>query len=272
LIHDKPESERMDIDGTSLSDKKPDGAEQKDGSEVSDSETIVDRPSYDGKSKHLDERPARDQVVDEDYTMLDDAASDATLMGDTPPPLNGEPVLVDKPKPEPVSRFSSESPPPLIDADDKPVRTASPHSGLRSPDLNSSGKRPLEPTMNTDELQEGTRMSPIVLDKPPPVPPRPAKQNVTIGSDANSMLFGRQQDVTECIENVMFQLEAAMKSDRTGENGEQLDLVKDLFYGKTKQYLEVPGSSKREKTVSEPDPSHLLFEADIDRARNTFLI
>src|SRR5690606_14605523 len=116
-LHATPEPERMDVDATSLSNKKPEGAEQKSGSEVSDSETIVVK-SYDRKSKHLEARPARAQVVDEDYAMLDDAASDATLMGDTPPSWNGEPVLVDKPKHEPASRFSSESPPPLIGADD----------------------------------------------------------------------------------------------------------------------------------------------------------
>ncbi|RPA79792.1 cysteine proteinase [Ascobolus immersus RN42] len=247
LVHNTPEPENMDVDPVTPSRSQVDGAPPKDSSEGSDSETIVGEP-LDGKNRETEEGAARNVAIDEDYAMMDDADSDATLMGDIPAALKDDPSLAEPPLPEPASRFSSESPPPLIDADDKPVRTTSPHSGLRSPDLNSSGKRPLEPTSNNDGSGEGTRMSPIVLDKPPPVPPRPAKQTVTVGSDTNSMLFGRQQDVTECIENVMFQLEAAVKSDRVGENGEQLDLIKDLFYGKTKQYLEVPGSSKREKT------------------------
>lgn len=63
-------------------------------------------------------------------------------------------------------------------------------------------------------------------------------------------LFGRQQDVTECIENVLFQLEAAFKPTGFDDDGEQIDIVKDLFYGKTKQILEAEedGSNRREKT------------------------
>lgn len=63
-------------------------------------------------------------------------------------------------------------------------------------------------------------------------------------------LFGRQQDVTECIENVLFQMEAAFKPTGFDEDGEQIDIVKELFYGKTKQTLEseADGSNHREKT------------------------
>ncbi|RHZ86596.1 hypothetical protein Glove_48g70 [Diversispora epigaea] len=50
---------------------------------------------------------------------------------------------------------------------------------------------------------------------------------------ASGMLFGKQQDVTECMDNVMFQLEAALKSIMTNENGEDQNIVKSLFYGKS---------------------------------------
>ncbi|CAG8669663.1 14949_t:CDS:10 [Funneliformis caledonium] len=44
---------------------------------------------------------------------------------------------------------------------------------------------------------------------------------------ASEMLFGKQQDVTECMDNVMFQLEAALKSSfMTDENGEKQNIVK----------------------------------------------
>ncbi|KAG5369142.1 Ubiquitin carboxyl-terminal hydrolase 2 [Yarrowia sp. C11] len=68
----------------------------------------------------------------------------------------------------------------------------------------------------------------------------------------NETLFGRQQDVTECIENVLFQLEAAVKGDSVDSDGEQDDLVKRLFYGQTKQVLQPvntnDASKRREKT------------------------
>lgn len=49
--------------------------------------------------------------------------------------------------------------------------------------------------------------------------------------------LGRQQDVTECIENVNFQIETALKPESIEEDGEQIDLIKKLFYGKTKQTI-----------------------------------
>lgn len=68
----------------------------------------------------------------------------------------------------------------------------------------------------------------------------------------NETLFGRQQDVTECIENVLFQLEAAVKGDAVDDDGEQDDLVKRLFYGQTKQVLQPVNTDdpakRREKT------------------------
>ncbi|GBB83307.1 hypothetical protein RclHR1_10030002 [Rhizophagus clarus] len=55
---------------------------------------------------------------------------------------------------------------------------------------------------------------------------------------ASEMLLGRQQDVTECMDNVMFQLEAALKSLlTTDENGDEQNIIKSLFYGQTRQIL-----------------------------------
>lgn len=116
------------------------------------------------------------------------------------------------------------------------------------------------------------------FDAPPPLPPRYEDHNfgdskapiVTVKRIESSIkkrpvtdssldekkrkidntLFGRQQDVTECIGNVLFQIEAAFEPTGFDSDGEQIDLVKDLFYGKTKQTLasEKDGSNHREKT------------------------
>ncbi|CCG23364.1 Ubp2 protein [Candida orthopsilosis Co 90-125] len=50
--------------------------------------------------------------------------------------------------------------------------------------------------------------------------------------------IGRQQDVTECIENVIFQIESALPPTYLDNDGEQYDLIKKLFYGKTKQTIQ----------------------------------
>lgn len=53
----------------------------------------------------------------------------------------------------------------------------------------------------------------------------------------NTLELGRQQDVTECIGNVLFQLESASDPWSLEEDNEQHDLIKELFYGKIKQHL-----------------------------------
>ncbi|CAN6634670.1 ubiquitin carboxyl-terminal hydrolase 2 [Trichomonascus vanleenenianus] len=65
----------------------------------------------------------------------------------------------------------------------------------------------------------------------------------------NALKVGSQQDVTECIENVLFQLEAGFKAISVESDGEQNDIVKQLFYGKIKQVLEneSDGGKRREK-------------------------
>lgn len=57
---------------------------------------------------------------------------------------------------------------------------------------------------------------------------------------------GRQQDVTECIENVTFQIETASDPESIDSDGEQYDLIKKLFYGKTKQTI-IPLDSENKK-------------------------
>lgn len=56
--------------------------------------------------------------------------------------------------------------------------------------------------------------------------------------------IGRQQDVTECIDNVTFQMETALPPSNIEEDGEQYDLIKKLFYGKTKQMITPIDSNK----------------------------
>lgn len=53
----------------------------------------------------------------------------------------------------------------------------------------------------------------------------------------NTLEIGRQQDVTECIGNVLAQLEIASEPLNLEDDLEQNDLVKQLFYGKIKQDL-----------------------------------
>lgn len=69
----------------------------------------------------------------------------------------------------------------------------------------------------------------------------------------NALEIGRQQDVTECISNVLSQIESALDPDHLDTDNEQLDFVKSMFYGKTKQTLVPldPESSGKPRTKIE---------------------
>ena len=69
-------------------------------------------------------------------------------------------------------------------------------------------------------------------NRPPPVPPRPEQE--TKVSIQEQLEIGAQQDVTEVIGNVLFQLQCAIKPENLDQNGEQIDMIKRLFYGKLK--------------------------------------
>ncbi|KAG7749121.1 hypothetical protein KL911_005206 [Ogataea haglerorum] len=70
-------------------------------------------------------------------------------------------------------------------------------------------------------------------------PPLHSAATAKISADQieNALEIGRQQDVTECIENVLIQIESALEPENLDSDNEQIDLVKQLFYGKTKQIL-----------------------------------
>lgn len=100
----------------------------------------------------------------------------------------------------------------------------------------------------------GDSLEPIVVPSRSPTPQLPTSENsasdilmdesngpktiLPILDEIDSTIeVGRQQDVTECIENVTFQLETALDPESVDDDGEQMDLIKQLFYGKVLQKL-----------------------------------
>ncbi|KAI0801543.1 cysteine proteinase [Fomes fomentarius] len=69
---------------------------------------------------------------------------------------------------------------------------------------------------------------------PPPLPPRKARQ-----TDDSVMMFGRQHDVSECMDNCMFQIETALLDfhGMATSDDDKTSPVKRLFYGKKRQRL-----------------------------------
>ncbi|CAO3621299.1 unnamed protein product [Cunninghamella blakesleeana] len=78
-----------------------------------------------------------------------------------------------------------------------------------------------------------------------------------------NMMFGKQQDVTECMGNVMYLVEAALKPEET-ENMEQTrDMVKTLFYGKARQILSYKDTETTDtvQKMKEEEFSHVIVDA-----------
>ncbi|KAH3671263.1 hypothetical protein OGAPHI_000486 [Ogataea philodendri] len=104
---------------------------------------------------------------------------------------------------------------------------------------------PEETKMEVDEPVEETLDSPGFQTA--------ATAKISADQIENALEIGRQQDVTECIENVLIQIESALEPSKLDSDNEQMDIVKELFYGKTKQTL-VPVDPKTKEEVESATP------------------
>ncbi|KAF1929045.1 cysteine proteinase [Didymella exigua CBS 183.55] len=66
--------------------------------------------------------------------------------------------------------------------------------------------------------------------RPPPIPPRPKAQEQQKSKDDHIAESARQQDAAEVMGNIMDLISCAIKPDSIMRDGEQADLIKDLFF------------------------------------------
>ncbi|KAF3047478.1 ubiquitin-specific protease ubp2 [Didymella heteroderae] len=66
--------------------------------------------------------------------------------------------------------------------------------------------------------------------RPPPIPPRPKTQEQQKSKDDHIAESARQQDAAEVMGNIMDLISCAIKPDSIMRDGEQADLIKDLFF------------------------------------------
>lgn len=106
--------------------------------------------------------------------------------------------------------------------------------GPASPSRMNRLARPLSPVKEAGSSAEQSEEHSCVPppNRPPPVPPRP--ENDPKEMIQEQLEIGAQQDVTEVIGNVLFQLQCAIKPERIDAKGEQIDIMKRVFYGKQK--------------------------------------
>lgn len=186
--------------------------------------------------------PPQDMDIDSsrsDHNKIEDAAgdnaSDTTLV--EPPSCDDNDYMV-------VSMEEKEQQQDILDDKEnlKPLNI-----GL--PDHSRSHSTPLGPTspsrLNEQEKQrssakdipsskpdssltDGLPHTPETMSPPeraPPIPPRPQTVEQTRRA-RDEVELGAQQDVTEVIANVLFQMQCAIKANRFDVDGEQLDEIK----------------------------------------------
>lgn len=74
-------------------------------------------------------------------------------------------------------------------------------------------------------------------NQPPPVPPRPKSHSTSDEAVKEAEFAAQQQDVNEIAYNILNQLQCAIRPDMVDSDGEQIDQIKRLFYGKQKSYI-----------------------------------
>lgn len=119
--------------------------------------------------------------------------------------------------------------------------------------------RPASPPPAYNEISNKHRES-LIDQKSKPKTPVKTKERPSV----DSMMFGTQQDVTECMGNVMYLVEAALKPLKKTEDGEQVDdMIRQVFYGKARQILSYCDNAtlKTVKKEMEEDFSHVIVDA-----------
>lgn len=169
-----------------------------------------------------------------------DGGSDATLV-EAPTNEESDLIMLDSVENEQQQKIfeDKENLPPTKSLVEIPIIAESPSQplGEASPSR-SNGKQPTlklqEPKMH-DEDHVTAAVNAQPPSRPPPFPPRPRPEE-SKNSILEEVELGAQQDVTEVIQNVLFQLQCAIEAEAVDDTGEQLDLIKHLFFGKQKSY------------------------------------
>ncbi|OBZ83177.1 Ubiquitin carboxyl-terminal hydrolase 2 [Choanephora cucurbitarum] len=134
--------------------------------------------------------------------------------------------------------------------DDSDIQATVTEVPVKDEDISLEAPPSYESIVSEEKLKQ-----PLVDAKKPEQKERP---------NVDSMMFGRQQDVTECMGNVMYLVEAALKPLSKTEDGEQVDdMIRQTFYGKARQILSYRDNTTLQtvKKEQEEDFSHIIVDA-----------
>ena len=212
------------LEGSSIAETLAPGAEVTEP-ETQGHESLTEAQSYD--------------AGDADTHMVEDNSSEATLV--TTPQSAEDLVMVD-------ANMKDQQPPNLEDKEnlapatqedlsemplspDKPTMPLH-ETSLSKPNAQAGDGIPLFETTQTASGQDSKAVA-TAPNRPPPIPPRPAPL-VAVPTLED---YARQQDVTEVIDHTLFQLSCAIKATGVDEDGNQVDQVQELFFGRKKIHV-----------------------------------
>lgn len=96
-----------------------------------------------------------------------------------------------------------------------------------SPSQDIQSQTPVSPKEPEFAPSEAITPRPDPPSRPPPVPPRPTPEADRQKQLIEEVEIGAQQDVTEVINNVLFQSQCAIKPRSIADDGEQVDQIKE---------------------------------------------
>ncbi len=201
----------------------------------------------------MDVDPSKQQGAPDQTTGVDgardgDSSSEATLV-ESPATEDPDVMKIDSVVEDQQQRILEDKenlPPKKVDVP-RPSTLGNPQVALResSPSkINEQERTLIRSKSASDEIDDvvmvnGAPPTPPTDSpphRPPPVPPRPKAEEQKINVQ-DEVELGAQQDVTEVVGNVLFQLQCAIKPMSIDKSGEQIDEIKNLFFGKTKSYI-----------------------------------
>ena len=171
----------------------------------------------------LVEAPMLDANVDNDFMIIDSVEK----------PQRQEQILEDK---ENLAPNKTDVARPITPENILvPLAESSPSHTNKQARPQSPSKDSVQNPVHGEVLNHDASSLPGPPNRPPPVPPRqkPEEHKATLQEEVE---IGAQQDVTEVIANVLFQLQCAIKAESVDESGEQIDQIKELFFAKLKSY------------------------------------
>ncbi|KAL8760403.1 MAG: hypothetical protein Q9199_000027 [Rusavskia elegans] len=191
---------------------------------------------------NTDSRAAENGIESSEPTLLgNDPAEDATdqdmpdlIPEQSPQQSQKRPILDDKENLPPSEASTERSN--TIEHLANPLAEASPSQTTEQRPL-TDGDHKLPDLHGPNGTQDGVIEPP---SRPPPYPPRPQPEENKDKIIRQEIQMGAQQDVTEVISNVLYQLECAIKATSFDPSGEQIDQIKDMFFGKSRSYTQNP--------------------------------